>query len=167
MAASSWHDRAPRPEHYLPYTRDRGRQAERLWAYVLDVLGLDEDWLLSLLTLSTRFAHEPVSDAAMTLYRRVASRAAAVEGAGILPDALAEAHDLGLDLHAGSRERRPVALPAEHLPEPGADRCEPAEERACRQPGASAATTHGTAAVATRMERSRSCARTRADFVSR
>jgi dehydrogenase/reductase SDR family protein 12 len=35
-----WHDRAPRPEHYLPFTRDHGRQAERLWAYVLGVLGL-------------------------------------------------------------------------------------------------------------------------------
>jgi dehydrogenase/reductase SDR family member 12 len=35
-----WHDRAPRPEHYLPFTRDRGREAERLWSYVLDALSL-------------------------------------------------------------------------------------------------------------------------------
>jgi NAD(P)-dependent dehydrogenase (short-subunit alcohol dehydrogenase family) len=35
-----WHDRAPRPEHYLPFTRDHGRQADRLWAYVLDELSL-------------------------------------------------------------------------------------------------------------------------------
>jgi NAD(P)-dependent dehydrogenase (short-subunit alcohol dehydrogenase family) len=35
-----WHDRAPRAEHYLPYTRDRGRRAEQLWAYVLDQLSL-------------------------------------------------------------------------------------------------------------------------------
>jgi dehydrogenase/reductase SDR family member 12 len=36
-----WHDRAPRPEHYLPYTRDRDRQAEQLWAFVLDALSLE------------------------------------------------------------------------------------------------------------------------------
>ena len=35
-----WHDRSPRPEHYLPFTRDHGRQAERLWEYVLDELSL-------------------------------------------------------------------------------------------------------------------------------
>lgn len=35
-----WHDRAPRPEHYLPTTKDRGGDAERLWGYVLDALGL-------------------------------------------------------------------------------------------------------------------------------
>ena len=35
-----WHDRAPRPEHYLPTTKDRGGDAERLWDYVLDALGL-------------------------------------------------------------------------------------------------------------------------------
>jgi dehydrogenase/reductase SDR family member 12 len=35
-----WHDRAPRPEHYLPFTRDRAREADRLWAYVLDALSL-------------------------------------------------------------------------------------------------------------------------------
>ena len=35
-----WHDRAPRPEHYLPFTRDHGRQAERLWDYVLSELSL-------------------------------------------------------------------------------------------------------------------------------
>ncbi len=35
-----WHDRAPRPEHYLRRTRDRGGEAERLWTYVLDALAL-------------------------------------------------------------------------------------------------------------------------------
>jgi len=35
-----WHDRAPRPDHYLPLTRDRGGEAERLWARVLDDLAL-------------------------------------------------------------------------------------------------------------------------------
>lgn len=35
-----WHDRAPRPENYLPYTRDRSGQADRLWRYVLDAVGL-------------------------------------------------------------------------------------------------------------------------------
>lgn len=36
-----WHDRAPRPDHYLPFTRDRGGEAERLWASVLEALSLD------------------------------------------------------------------------------------------------------------------------------
>jgi NAD(P)-dependent dehydrogenase (short-subunit alcohol dehydrogenase family) len=36
-----WHDRAPRPDHYLPFTRDRGGEAERLWAGVLAALSLD------------------------------------------------------------------------------------------------------------------------------
>jgi hypothetical protein len=36
-----WHDRAPRPDHYQPYTRDRGGEAERLWASVRDALSLD------------------------------------------------------------------------------------------------------------------------------
>jgi NAD(P)-dependent dehydrogenase (short-subunit alcohol dehydrogenase family) len=35
-----WHDRAPRPEHYLPRTRPRHGEPERLWAYVLEALGL-------------------------------------------------------------------------------------------------------------------------------
>jgi NAD(P)-dependent dehydrogenase (short-subunit alcohol dehydrogenase family) len=35
-----WHDRAPRPDHYLPRTRDRGGEAERLWGAVLDALSL-------------------------------------------------------------------------------------------------------------------------------
>jgi dehydrogenase/reductase SDR family protein 12 len=35
-----WHDRAPRPDHYLPRTRDRGGEAERLWARVLADLSL-------------------------------------------------------------------------------------------------------------------------------
>lgn len=35
-----WHDRAPRPEHYLPTTRDKGGEAELLWGYVLTALGL-------------------------------------------------------------------------------------------------------------------------------
>ena len=36
-----WHDRAQRPDHYLPFTRDRGGEAERLWASVRDALSLD------------------------------------------------------------------------------------------------------------------------------
>ena len=35
-----WHDRAPRPEHYLPVTVDRTGATERLWDYVLDALSL-------------------------------------------------------------------------------------------------------------------------------
>ncbi|MEP7090571.1 MAG: SDR family NAD(P)-dependent oxidoreductase [Nocardioidaceae bacterium] len=35
-----WHDRAPRPEHYLPITRTRGDDLRRLWAAVLDATGL-------------------------------------------------------------------------------------------------------------------------------
>jgi dehydrogenase/reductase SDR family protein 12 len=38
-----WHDRAPRPENYLPYTRDSGGQADQLWRYVLDAVGLAPD----------------------------------------------------------------------------------------------------------------------------
>jgi dehydrogenase/reductase SDR family protein 12 len=37
-----WHDRAVRPEHYLPRTRSAPRDAERLWAYVLGCLGLTQ-----------------------------------------------------------------------------------------------------------------------------
>jgi NAD(P)-dependent dehydrogenase (short-subunit alcohol dehydrogenase family) len=36
-----WHDRAPRPEHYLPVTRESRADLDRLWSYVLDATGLD------------------------------------------------------------------------------------------------------------------------------
>ena len=36
-----WHDRAPRPEHYLPVTRESRADLDRLWAYVLEATGLD------------------------------------------------------------------------------------------------------------------------------
>ena len=35
-----WHDRAPRPEHYLPRTRESADELARLWAYVLDATAL-------------------------------------------------------------------------------------------------------------------------------
>ncbi len=35
-----WHDRAPRPEHYLPRTRESGDDLARLWTYVLDASSL-------------------------------------------------------------------------------------------------------------------------------
>ena len=35
-----WHDRAPRPEHYLGLNREHPGDAERLWAYVLGATGL-------------------------------------------------------------------------------------------------------------------------------
>ena len=35
-----WQDRAPRPEHYLPNTREQPGDARRVWAYVLDAVGL-------------------------------------------------------------------------------------------------------------------------------
>jgi NAD(P)-dependent dehydrogenase (short-subunit alcohol dehydrogenase family) len=37
-----WHDRRPRPEHYLPLTRDSDRDRQRLWRYCADAIGLDE-----------------------------------------------------------------------------------------------------------------------------
>ncbi len=36
-----WHDRAPRPEHYLRRTRSGDEGLLRLWAYVLEATGLD------------------------------------------------------------------------------------------------------------------------------
>jgi dehydrogenase/reductase SDR family protein 12 len=35
-----WHDRAPRPEHYLPSTRESAADRTRMLAYVLDALSL-------------------------------------------------------------------------------------------------------------------------------
>ena len=35
-----WHDRAPRPTHYLPRTRETAAEREHLWRYVLDALHL-------------------------------------------------------------------------------------------------------------------------------
>lgn len=37
-----WHDRAPRPTHYLPATRDNAAERERLWRHVLDATGLPD-----------------------------------------------------------------------------------------------------------------------------
>jgi dehydrogenase/reductase SDR family member 12 len=36
-----WHDRRPRPEHYLPLTRHGDRQLERVWRYCADAVGLE------------------------------------------------------------------------------------------------------------------------------
>ena len=36
-----WHDRRSRPEHYLPSTRYRDDDLERLWRYCADVIGLE------------------------------------------------------------------------------------------------------------------------------
>ena len=38
-----WHDRAPRPEHYLPTTRAADRDVRLLWAQVLADVGLSDD----------------------------------------------------------------------------------------------------------------------------
>jgi dehydrogenase/reductase SDR family protein 12 len=35
-----WHDRSPRPEHYLPVTRSDPADVRRLWAFVLGATGL-------------------------------------------------------------------------------------------------------------------------------
>ncbi|MGB8387721.1 SDR family NAD(P)-dependent oxidoreductase [Mycobacterium sp.] len=35
-----WHDRRPRPEHYLPLTRFRERDRQRVWRYCADAIGL-------------------------------------------------------------------------------------------------------------------------------
>jgi dehydrogenase/reductase SDR family protein 12 len=35
-----WHDRAPRPEHYLPLTRSDPADVQRLWGFVLGATGL-------------------------------------------------------------------------------------------------------------------------------
>ncbi|BBY21726.1 SDR family NAD(P)-dependent oxidoreductase [Mycobacterium stomatepiae] len=36
-----WHDRRPRPEHYLPLTRHGERDRERLWRYCASSVGID------------------------------------------------------------------------------------------------------------------------------
>ncbi|WP_425518532.1 SDR family NAD(P)-dependent oxidoreductase [Mycobacterium spongiae] len=36
-----WHDRRPRPEHYVPWTRYRDDECERLWRYCADAIGID------------------------------------------------------------------------------------------------------------------------------
>ena len=36
-----WHDRRPRPEHYLPTTRHGERERERLWRYCAYSVGID------------------------------------------------------------------------------------------------------------------------------
>jgi dehydrogenase/reductase SDR family member 12 len=36
-----WHDRRPRPEHYLPLTRYSERQRQRLWRYCAYAVGID------------------------------------------------------------------------------------------------------------------------------
>ncbi len=38
-----WHDRRPRPEHYLPWTRYSDRDRELLWRYCADAIGIDSD----------------------------------------------------------------------------------------------------------------------------
>jgi hypothetical protein len=35
-----WHDRAPRPEHYLPTTRASAADLRALWSYVLSATGI-------------------------------------------------------------------------------------------------------------------------------
>jgi NAD(P)-dependent dehydrogenase (short-subunit alcohol dehydrogenase family) len=37
-----WHDRRPRPEHYLPLGRESERDRRRLWQYCAHAVGLDE-----------------------------------------------------------------------------------------------------------------------------
>jgi NAD(P)-dependent dehydrogenase (short-subunit alcohol dehydrogenase family) len=36
-----WHDRRPRPEHYLPLTRYGDRDRERVWRYCADAIGIE------------------------------------------------------------------------------------------------------------------------------
>jgi dehydrogenase/reductase SDR family member 12 len=36
-----WHDRRPRPEHYLPLTRHGEGDRQRLWRYCADAIGID------------------------------------------------------------------------------------------------------------------------------
>jgi len=36
-----WHDRRPRPEHYLPFTRYSDRERQRLWRYCAYAVGID------------------------------------------------------------------------------------------------------------------------------
>jgi dehydrogenase/reductase SDR family member 12 len=37
-----WHDRRPRPEHYLPLTRYGDRDSQRLWQYCADAIGIED-----------------------------------------------------------------------------------------------------------------------------
>jgi dehydrogenase/reductase SDR family member 12 len=37
-----WHDRRPRPEHYLPLTRYGDRDRQRLWRYCAHAVGIDD-----------------------------------------------------------------------------------------------------------------------------
>lgn len=37
-----WHDRAERPTHYLPSTRETPQERDRLWSWVRDATGLDD-----------------------------------------------------------------------------------------------------------------------------
>lgn len=36
-----WHDRRPRPEHYLPLTRDDDRDRESVWQYCAEAIGIE------------------------------------------------------------------------------------------------------------------------------
>lgn len=36
-----WHDRRPRPEHYLSFTREKDRDRELLWRYCADAIGIE------------------------------------------------------------------------------------------------------------------------------
>ncbi|MDT5410797.1 MAG: hypothetical protein QOG14_3017 [Mycobacterium sp.] len=36
-----WHDRGPRPERYLPFTRKSDRDRRQLWEYCADAIGID------------------------------------------------------------------------------------------------------------------------------
>jgi dehydrogenase/reductase SDR family member 12 len=36
-----WHDRRPRPEHYLPFTRESDRDRQQLWEYCANAIGID------------------------------------------------------------------------------------------------------------------------------
>ena len=36
-----FHDRRPRPEHYLPFTRESDRDRQSLWRYCADAIGLE------------------------------------------------------------------------------------------------------------------------------
>ena len=35
-----WHDRRPRPEHYLPFTRENAEQRQRIWQYCTTAVGI-------------------------------------------------------------------------------------------------------------------------------
>lgn len=36
-----WHDRRPRPEHYLPFTRETDSERQRIWQYCAQAIGID------------------------------------------------------------------------------------------------------------------------------